>query len=68
MPLYKINTDEIQNFLRRSDINFAEVSRITGLSKMTISNLRTGRTDLFRIKFDTIILLQSYVDSLKIDF
>lgn len=66
MPLYKINTDEIQNFLQRSDINFAEVSRITGISKMTISNLRTGRTDLFRIRFDTIIMLQSYIDTLKI--
>lgn len=66
MPLYKINTDEIQNFLQRSDINFAEVSRQTGVSKMTLSNLRTGRTDVFRIRFDTIIMLQSYIDSLKI--
>lgn len=65
MPLYKINTDEIQNFLQRSDINFAEVSRQTGISKMTLSNLRTGRTDVFRIRFDTIIMLQSYIDGLK---
>ena len=65
MPLYKIDTDKIQEFLKRNDINFAEVSRQTGISKMTLSNLRTGRTDVFRIRFDTIILLQSYIDGLK---
>lgn len=65
MPLFKINTDEIQNFLQRNDINFAEVARQTGISKMTLSNLRTGRTDIFRIRFDTIIILQSYIDGLK---
>lgn len=65
MPLYKINTDEIQKFLKRRDINFAEVSRQTGISKMTFSNLRTGRTDLNHIRFDTIITIQKYIEHLK---
>lgn len=67
MPLYKINTDEIQSFLARSDINFSYVAETIGLSKMTLSNLRTGRTDLLNGKLETIIKIQSYIDKLKLE-
>lgn len=67
MPLYKINTEEIQSFLARSDINFSYVAETIGLSKMTLSNLRTGRTDLLNGKLETIIKIQSYIDKLKLE-
>lgn len=62
---YMIDIDEIKSFLNRTDINFAEVSRMTGLSKMTLSNLRTGRTHITKIKFFTVLKIQEYIDSLK---
>ena len=62
---YIIDIDAIKSFLKRSDINFAEVSRITGISKMTLSNLRTGRTNITKIKFFTVLKIQEYIDSLK---
>lgn len=62
---YMIDIEEIKSFLNRTDINFAEVSRITGISKMTLSNLRTGRTNITKIKFFTVLKIQEYIDSLK---
>lgn len=62
---YIIDIDSIKSFLKRTDINFAEVSRITGISKMTLSNLRTGRTHITKIKFFTVLKIQEYIDSLK---
>ena len=64
---YIIDIDEIQSFLSRNDINFSYVAETIGLSKMTLSNLRTGRTELLHVKLDTIIKIQSYIDKLKLE-
>lgn len=60
---YVIDVFDILDFFDRDDVNFAEVSRKTGISKMTLSNLRTSRSNIMNLKFSTIAILQVYIDN-----
>lgn len=60
---YVIDIFDILDFFDRDDVNFAEVSRKTGISKMTLSNLRTSRSNIMNLKFSTIAILQVYIDN-----
>lgn len=60
---YVIDIFDILDFFDRDDVNFAEVARKTGISKMTLSNLRTSRSNIMNLKFSTIAILQVYIDN-----
>lgn len=60
---YVIDVFDILDFFDRDDVNFAEVARKTGISKMTLSNLRTSRSNIMNLKFFTIAILQVYIDN-----
>lgn len=60
---YVIDIFDILDFFDRDDVNFAEVARKTGISKMTLSNLRTSRSNIMNLKFSTISILQVYIDN-----
>lgn len=60
---YVIDVFDILDFFDRDDVNFAEVARKTGISKMTLSNLRTSRSNIMNLKFSTIAILQVYIDN-----
>lgn len=60
---YVIDIFDILDFFDRDDVNFAEVSRKTGISKMTLSNLRTHKSNIMNLKFLTIATLQVYIDN-----
>lgn len=61
--IYVIDTKKIWNFFCRDDVNFSEVARKTGISKMTLSNIRNGKTDFMKLKFHTLATLQLYIDN-----
>ena len=60
---YVIDIFDILDFFDRDDVNFAEVARKTGISKMTLSNLRTHKSNIMNLKFSTIATLQVYIDN-----
>lgn len=60
---YVIDIFDILDFFDRDDVNYAEVSRKTGISKMTLSNLRTSKSNIMNLKFSTIATLQVYIDN-----
>ena len=61
--IYVIDTKKIWNFFCRDDVNFSEVARKTGISKMTLSNIRNGKSDFMKLKFHTLATLQLYIDN-----
>lgn len=60
---YVIDIFDILDFFDRDDVNFSEVARKTGISKMTLSNLRTSKSNIMNLKFSTIATLQVYIDN-----
>lgn len=61
------NRLEIERLLNNDDISGYQIEKDTGVSKMTISNLRTGKAEIEKLSFDTAAKLTAYSKSKQSD-
>lgn len=60
-----INTDEIKKLICDSGIPTTKLEMGTGVSRVTISNLRSGRADWNKVWLSTLERFQEYIDENK---
>lgn len=57
-----INTDEIKKLICDSGIPTTQLEKGTGVNRVTISNLRAGRSDWSKVWLTTLEKFQKYID------
>lgn len=57
-----INTDEIKKLICDSGIPTTKLEKGTGVNRVTISNLRSGRSDWSKVWLTTLEKFQKYID------
>lgn len=57
-----INTDEIKKLICDSGIPTTQLEKGTGVNRVTISNLRSGRSDWSKVWLTTLEKFQKYID------